>query len=562
MVLLTFWGRFGVGLGLSMCSDPFRERGWGFFTAGWARRRHSFGWSDGKCVEFGVAACGSVCVCVFQIVGLSPFLGRGPVRGARSQEQISIFAVSWDRRVVYRANTGSKPDRNWIESGSKSESKPCSACLTQALIHPRSRRVFKTSPQIFSTVASRPQGWCELFEAEVFSFPLVLIAGEVSACPTINNDIHITLRLFPFRKVKQEVFHVWCCCERLCYKGLLSPPSPFFLHFLLFFLPMLQPTKGIPFARKDHTLSNNVFLFSLGISFTKLSSTLPSSFVIKFSSDFRRKSVPDRVAFVFAQYYFGSVLGIGEHSRHLSLKITAQARSITLCLHSSRGCWPDEVRFVSIFLSSVSVRNAAEYLLPIACVIILTAVLFNLTSLVCCSFCVIKLFSVCQKHGYRDPDKASRSLTISWWTQIRNMPVPLTAHIQSRMWTNIWQNMANFDSGKGEDRYFSAPCFCSCFCFVCGGWGSKKFPNKLRKHVHENFRCFFASPSTWIAEPNFGDFNGFPPDSRRLSSDFDRFSVIFTQFQSASIDFNQFQSVWLGQKRWSCLTTGRWGKNT
>ena len=53
-------------------------------------------------------------------------------------------------------------------------------------------------------------------------------------------------------------------------------------------------------------------------------------------------------------------------------------------------------------------------------------------------------------------------------------------------------------------------------------------------------------------KPIFGDFNGFPPDSRWRATHFDRFSVIFNQFQSASvslINFNQFQSVWLGQKR-------------
>ena len=38
----------------------------------------------------------------------------------------------------------------------------------------------------------------------------------------------------------------------------------------------------------------------------------------------------------------------------------------------------------------------------------------------------------------------------------------------------------------------------------------------------------------------FGDFNGLPPDSRRLSIHFDRCSVILNQFQSFSISFNQF----------------------
>ena len=32
----------------------------------------------------------------------------------------------------------------------------------------------------------------------------------------------------------------------------------------------------------------------------------------------------------------------------------------------------------------------------------------------------------------------------------------------------------------------------------------------------------------------------FPPDSRRLSIHFDRLSVLFNQFQSASVSFNQF----------------------
>ena len=44
-------------------------------------------------------------------------------------------------------------------------------------------------------------------------------------------------------------------------------------------------------------------------------------------------------------------------------------------------------------------------------------------------------------------------------------------------------------------------------------------------------------------KPIFGDFKGFSPDSRRLSIRFNRFSVIFKQFQSASINFNQFLSV-------------------
>ena len=50
-----------------------------------------------------------------------------------------------------------------------------------------------------------------------------------------------------------------------------------------------------------------------------------------------------------------------------------------------------------------------------------------------------------------------------------------------------------------------------------------------------------------ISEANVrGNFNGSPPDSRRLSIHFGRFSVIFSlyhtsQFQSASVNCNQSQ---------------------
>ena len=36
--------------------------------------------------------------------------------------------------------------------------------------------------------------------------------------------------------------------------------------------------------------------------------------------------------------------------------------------------------------------------------------------------------------------------------------------------------------------------------------------------------------------------------------------LIFSRFQSASVNFNQFHSVWLSQKRKNLLATGRWGK--
>ena len=57
--------------------------------------------------------------------------------------------------------------------------------------------------------------------------------------------------------------------------------------------------------------------------------------------------------------------------------------------------------------------------------------------------------------------------------------------------------------------------------------------------------------------------NGSPPDSHWLYIHSVRFSVIFNQFQSASvslINLIQFQSVWLCQKRRNLFTTGRWGK--
>ena len=41
-------------------------------------------------------------------------------------------------------------------------------------------------------------------------------------------------------------------------------------------------------------------------------------------------------------------------------------------------------------------------------------------------------------------------------------------------------------------------------------------------------------------KPVLGNFNGFHPDSRRLSAHFDRFSVIFNHFQSVSISLNLF----------------------
>ena len=66
----------------------------------------------------------------------------------------------------------------------------------------------------------------------------------------------------------------------------------------------------------------------------------------------------------------------------------------------------------------------------------------------------------------------------------------------------------------------------------------------------------------WSQFRQFQWING-PPISRRLSIHFDRFCIIFNQFQSVSTSvslFHQFGSVWLGRKRRNLFTTGRWGK--
>ena len=354
---------------------------------------------------------------------------------------------------------------------------------------------------------------------------------------------------------------------------------------------MLQPTKGIPFARKDHTLSNNVFLFSLGISFTKSSSTLPNDLL-------RDHLFTNLILMVCFRSFHGA-------SPRFTVFVCHQ---VFFPLPSQIGPWQSCPCFRSIlFRLCPGQRWALEApQLEDHCASEVNNTLFAFfmrfltwRSQVCKYFSVISLRSQFSRIlvAYRvrhhphscvlQLDLASlpqflRHKTVlglpkarlSWPRQsfsiLNNFLVDANkkhARAPNRPYPkqNVNKHLAKhgkFWFRKRENRYFSAPCFCSCFCFVCGGWGSKKIPNKLRKHVHENSRCFFASPSTWIAEPNFGDFNGFPPDSRRLSSDFDRFSVIFNQIQSVSIDFNQFQSVWLGQKRWSCLTTGRWGKNT
>ena len=85
-----------------------------------------------------------------------------------------------------------------------------------------------------------------------------------------------------------------------------------------------------------------------------------------------------------------------------------------------------------------------------------------------------------------------------------------------------------------------------------------------RSNPDKMVRCFFAPPSMRNGRSQFSAISMvFPQILCRFSIDFDWFSVIFNQFQAASVNFNQFnqfQSVWLGQKRRNLLTTGRWGK--
>ena len=102
-----------------------------------------------------------------------------------------------------------------------------------------------------------------------------------------------------------------------------------------------------------------------------------------------------------------------------------------------------------------------------------------------------------------------------------------------------------------------------CRCRVVGRkWLRTRQPSMLGVLSHHlkfemkspPFEVFFG-PTFHAKSPKplFGSFNGFPPDSRRLSIYFDRLSVI-------SISFSQLQSVSIGQNRRNLLSTGRWGK--
>ena len=65
--------------------------------------------------------------------------------------------------------------------------------------------------------------------------------------------------------------------------------------------------------------------------------------------------------------------------------------------------------------------------------------------------------------------------------------------------------------------------------------------NTQSMRVKRSDYVFFAPPSMRNRQSEFSAIShGFPPDSRRLSIHFDRFSVIFNQFPSASVNFNQF----------------------
>ena len=68
--------------------------------------------------------------------------------------------------------------------------------------------------------------------------------------------------------------------------------------------------------------------------------------------------------------------------------------------------------------------------------------------------------------------------------------------------------------------------------------------SKFGKHKY-SFQVFHPTFYAKSPEPIFGDFKGFPQDSRRLSIELDRFFIILNQlvFQPISINFNQFQSV-------------------
>ena len=73
----------------------------------------------------------------------------------------------------------------------------------------------------------------------------------------------------------------------------------------------------------------------------------------------------------------------------------------------------------------------------------------------------------------------------------------------------------------------------------CGGPAGVQPPpaDPFFKRFSPHLPCETPKPP-----PIFGDFDGFSPDSRRLSIHFVRFSVIFNQFRSASISFNQLSS--------------------
>ena len=119
--------------------------------------------------------------------------------------------------------------------------------------------------------------------------------------------------------------------------------------------------------------------------------------------------------------------------------------------------------------------------------------------------------------------------------------------IRCVIWRSPRLHVSHKTGPTGDTQELNAPSHCIANC----GDAHCRFH---ASQVISIFRCFFRPTfhAKW-PKPIFDDFNGFPPDSCRLSIDFEidflSFSISFSQLQSILIIFNQFQSVWLGQKR-------------
>ena len=99
-------------------------------------------------------------------------------------------------------------------------------------------------------------------------------------------------------------------------------------------------------------------------------------------------------------------------------------------------------------------------------------------------------------------------------------------------------------------RKFGELSFCNFsglkICHNDGSYGIKSLGPSVDTEIFTDFSgiwtLVFFRPTfhaKW-PKPIFDDFSGFPPDSCRFSSDFYWFSVIFNQFQSASVNLSQF----------------------